>query len=240
MKSLLKNKRAVSPVIATVILVAVTIVVAVSVAYWMGTISTSYTSHEQIEMPTSYAEYTDGLFVAASVDVTSEPVGIGDLSTMVFYLDMYPVTSLDQAYLDGSPEVGCSLTDQATGEITFTAAPGDGVVITADYVGTADLDGWKIHIGLKNTGSADSTIDNIFLNDKPIKDYSTDSIKLFDDLGNEVTPLSEMSVHVAKGTDEDLTIWIQEGVEGCNSGVTINLKIHSAAGNLYPVSVKLP
>ena len=40
------KKRAVSPVIATVILVAVAITVSVAVAYWMGAISTNYISQE--------------------------------------------------------------------------------------------------------------------------------------------------------------------------------------------------
>ncbi|RJS77410.1 hypothetical protein CW711_06650, partial [Candidatus Bathyarchaeota archaeon] len=38
-----RNKRALSPVIATVVLVAVTIVVAVAVSYWMGGIAGLYT-----------------------------------------------------------------------------------------------------------------------------------------------------------------------------------------------------
>jgi archaeal type IV pilus assembly protein PilA len=49
------NKKGMSPVIATVILVAVTIVVAVGVAYWMGGIATSYTRFESIQINSAYA-----------------------------------------------------------------------------------------------------------------------------------------------------------------------------------------
>jgi flagellin-like protein len=51
-KTLRKNgsHRAVSPVIATVILVAIAITVAVAVAYWMGGIAGTYTHFEQIEI----------------------------------------------------------------------------------------------------------------------------------------------------------------------------------------------
>jgi flagellin-like protein len=45
-----RSRRAVSPVIATVILVAIAITVAVAVAYWMGGIAGQYTRFEQIEI----------------------------------------------------------------------------------------------------------------------------------------------------------------------------------------------
>jgi len=48
--NILKSKRAVSPVIATVILVAVAITVSVAVAYWMGGIAGQYTTFEQVEI----------------------------------------------------------------------------------------------------------------------------------------------------------------------------------------------
>ncbi|MCW4050435.1 MAG: type IV pilin [Candidatus Bathyarchaeota archaeon] len=49
------KRRAVSPVIATVILVAVTITVAVAVSYWMSNITGQYTSFEKIEIQSGYA-----------------------------------------------------------------------------------------------------------------------------------------------------------------------------------------
>ena len=52
--TILRRGRAVSPVIATVILVAVTITVAVAVSYWMSGISSQYTSFEKVEIQTGY------------------------------------------------------------------------------------------------------------------------------------------------------------------------------------------
>ncbi|UCD44865.1 MAG: DUF4352 domain-containing protein [Candidatus Bathyarchaeota archaeon] len=46
----IRSRKAVSPVIATVILVAVAITVAVAVAYWMGGISGQYTKFEKVEI----------------------------------------------------------------------------------------------------------------------------------------------------------------------------------------------
>jgi len=50
-----QKRKAVSPVIATVILVAVAITVAVGVSYWMSGISSQYTQFEKIEIQTGYA-----------------------------------------------------------------------------------------------------------------------------------------------------------------------------------------
>ena len=50
-----QNRKAVSPVIATVILVAVAITVSVGVSYWMSGISSQYTQFEKVEIQTGYA-----------------------------------------------------------------------------------------------------------------------------------------------------------------------------------------
>ena len=55
-----KTRKAVSPVIATVILVAVAITVAVGVSYWMGGISSQYTQFEKVEIQTGYATSITG------------------------------------------------------------------------------------------------------------------------------------------------------------------------------------
>lgn len=55
----LTKRRAVSPVIATVILVAVTITVAVAVSYWMSGITGQYTSFEKVEIQTAICTYNN-------------------------------------------------------------------------------------------------------------------------------------------------------------------------------------
>ena len=56
----MRERKAISPVIATVILVAVAITVAVGVSYWMGGISSQYTQFEKVEIQTGYATYDSG------------------------------------------------------------------------------------------------------------------------------------------------------------------------------------
>jgi hypothetical protein len=100
--------------------------------------------------------------------------------------------------------------------------------------------GWKVFIGLKNSGSRDATITNVFLNEKPINDYDG-NVTLFegDDAGTPLD-LSKISVSVPKAKEVKLILWLYEDTEGCSSGTTIDIKINSAAGNKYPVLVRLP
>jgi flagellin-like protein len=51
-----RERKAISPVIATVILVAVAITVAVAVSYWMGGISSQYTKFEKVEIQSGWSE----------------------------------------------------------------------------------------------------------------------------------------------------------------------------------------
>jgi flagellin-like protein len=48
MKKLLKSKKALSPVVAAIILIAVTVAVSIAVAVWMGSLSFNFMSTEQL------------------------------------------------------------------------------------------------------------------------------------------------------------------------------------------------
>ncbi len=145
-RRLCANKRGISPVVATVILVAVTIVVAVAVAYWMGGIAGLYTRYEKLE-------------------------------------------------------------------------------ITSIYAG-ATTDGWNITVHVKNTGSADATIDNVLLNGKP---YNTLSANL------SISPPIPLTV----GSNATIVISIPNRGPFA-SGVSVEVRLHSAGGQEYPKTVTLP
>ena len=146
-RRLCADKRGISPVVATVILVAVTIVVAVAVAYWMGGIAGLYTRYEKLEISSIYAE------------------AIKD-------------------------------------------------------------DGWTITVSVKNTGSADATIDNVLLNGKP---YGTVSAKL-----NVTLP-----VPISVGQQTAIEIDVPKG-EPFTPGVSVEVRLHTAGGQEYPKTVTLP
>ena len=58
----IRSRKAVSPVIATVILVAVAITVAVAVSYWMGGITSQYTTFEKVEIQSGIVTWNPTTF----------------------------------------------------------------------------------------------------------------------------------------------------------------------------------
>jgi len=248
----LKNRKGLSPVIATVILVAVTITVAVAVSYWMSSIAGQYTTFEKVEIPAHYSKYVDALDVTKVIGVGTGLAGdltfSGDLECIPIVPGSVEITDGAETFLDDgngvleSDKVGG--TDgsivYATGAYSVTFAvepagptPGPAATITAEY----STPGWKEYIELRNSGSKDATITNMFLNNVPLYDY--EGMRLFigtdDGTGEEVPDLSELSVAVSKGSGEKIVLWIPENTEGCSPSTTIDLKIITAAGNQYPI-----
>jgi len=161
------NMRAISPVIATVIIVSVAIAIAVAVAFWMTGITGLFTRYEKLEIVSAYA--------------------------------------------------------------------------------TAGTDKWTVKIIVRNSGTTDATIDEIFINGRPLGDY---------DGTNGVTPNSdkvtltlgdnylEKGIALTAGSDYEITLYIPKGepVGGTtfSSGQIVEVKLHTASGNEYPKSVQLP
>ena len=168
----LKNRKAVSPVIATVILVSVTIVVAVAVAYWMGGIAGIYTRVEKIEILNS----------VASKD---------------------PDPLLPQ---------------------------------------------WNIVIDLKNSGSADATIQSVRINAKTLG--IDDAPALGDTYYYQGTDGLDGGLTILAGQEESFTITLKYfdddplsadlAPNNPVSGADIEVKLHTAAGMDYPDWVTLP
>lgn len=141
-----KGTAAVSPVIATVIIVAIAITVAVGVGLWVMGITGSFTRFEKLEIVSTWAEKS----------------------------------------------------------------------------GTS----WTVHVTTRNSGSADASISDVFINGRPAASYSPaiDVSALKADLkaGNELT-------------DKTFTLGT-----GFASGQTVELVLHTASGRDYPKTVVLP
>ncbi len=177
-KQNLMKRKGVSPVIATVILVAVTITVAVAVAYWMSGIAGQYTQFEQVKIQSSYAsrKYDTPTFM-----------------------------------------------------------------------------GWVIKMELQNSGSSTSTLEDIFVNDKPISEYgnytatenkirwTSDTAPGSDDWTTWSGLGDATSVSLESGDEATIYILIygEDGIGLFSAGTTINVKLHSAAGMDYIKLVKL-
>jgi hypothetical protein len=94
---------------------------------------------------------------------------------------------------------------------------------------------------LKNTGSADATIDLILLNGRPSNTYSrNDAVTITFD-GQEfpnnrptIVPGNETTGYIIlqKSTETQPTVW--------KSGMTLEILVQTVAGRQYPKSIILP
>jgi len=135
----LRNRRAVSPVIATVILVAVTITVAVAVAYWMSGIAGQYTQFEKVEIQSGYAVKITTTPFGWSIIITLKNSGTstatlincflneqiigdtgGDLSTTTATGKLLPDGAADSAGIIGGTGTGITINSGESVEVTIT------------------------------------------------------------------------------------------------------------------------
>jgi len=88
---ILKSRKALSPVVASIILIAVTVAVSIAVAAWMGALTFTFTATEQLQI-------TDLDFSAA-----------GHIYVRVRNTGTSPVTLTSTAYVNGQP---CTISNQ--------------------------------------------------------------------------------------------------------------------------------
>jgi len=152
----IRSRKAVSPVIATVILVAVAITVAVAVSYWMGGITSQYTTFEKVEIQSGVCAWNG--------------------------------------------------TDTS----------------------------WKITLKLKNSGTATSTLNSLFINDLEATVYDQDSAS-----ASAVSTNMTTSETITSGNNVKINIYVDQGYETLSSGTTVNIKVHSAGGMDYIKLIEL-
>jgi len=145
------NLKAISPVIATVIIVSVAIAIAVAVAFWMTGITGLFTRYEKLEIVSAYA-----------------------------------TTGASSPYK------------------------------------------WILNITVRNTGTTDVTVDSIFINGKPLSEWSG------------YVSITGSLPTLTTGDQSNIILYIKEEAGKFTSGQIIEVKLHTAAGNEYPKSVQLP
>ncbi|MCD6479996.1 hypothetical protein J7L65_04350, partial [Candidatus Bathyarchaeota archaeon] len=113
-----------------------------------------------------------------------------------------------------------------------------------DYWGVAGAACWNITLNLRNTGTTQATIIGVFINGKAIADYGKtgdyDLIQVYDASGNQVDFSSGGTITVDPGSSTEIYIVIkQDDALTFSSGTTIELSLHSGAGNSYMKMVTL-
>jgi len=105
--------------------------------------------------------------------------------------------------------------------------------------------GWLIKLNLKNSGTADATLNAVFINDKPLNETTGyDAITFPDGTADRVvTDIAADGTTVQSGDSIIVQIWIwNSGTNGyatLSSGTTINIKLHSAGGMDYIKLIEL-
>ena len=94
-KSFRRNRKAVSPVIATIIIVAVAIVMSIAVAYWMLGLAGTFTRYEKLEFTSAYA-----------ASVTIDSTSAFNITFRLKNTGSAPAT-LDVIFINGIPHYDC-------------------------------------------------------------------------------------------------------------------------------------
>ena len=126
--------------------------------------------------------------------------------------------------------------------ITGTFTRYEKLEITYAYAEQTASDSWTITIRVKNTGPSQATIDDIFINGKPVSAWGSSTVQTISvtntawSTSTTTVPLSGMSISLKSGEEATIVLY----VTGFKSGQTIEIKLHTAAGNEYPKQVTLP
>ena len=139
MKSFRESRKAISPVISTIIIVAVAIAISIAVAFWLGGITGIFTRFEKIEIPTAYAEKTDGETWEIHL-VSVKNTGTTDTSITNVLVNGIPTD-------DVSPKLPIYLKAGETHE--------EDIVITITSDGTTYSSGQAVTVTLHTSGGQD-------------------------------------------------------------------------------------
>ena len=149
MKSFRRCIKAVSPVIATIIIVAIAITMSIAVAYWVLGLGSSFTKYEKVEFTSAYADavsntnltFADGSSAVnvtgwiISMDVkntgsaaaTIDPTTIfynGKPATAATYVNFNPVTNFNATTMQpGESKINMQIGMNATGTSGILESP---------------------------------------------------------------------------------------------------------------------
>jgi len=142
------NLKAVSPVIATIIIVAIAITMSIAVAYWLLGLGGSFTKFEKVEFTTAYTDVTPNSFVVTmNLKNTGSASATLDNSTILY--NGKPASG----YASATPS--CLFNASIT-NTQITMAPGESATgkISLPTTGTW-TSGMTVEITLHTTGGKD-------------------------------------------------------------------------------------
>ncbi|MFB3889466.1 MAG: archaellin/type IV pilin N-terminal domain-containing protein [Candidatus Bathyarchaeia archaeon] len=114
-----KNAKALSPVVASIILIAVTVAVSIAVAAWMGALSVGFMSTEQLTITTVAFDDTSGTNNLIVLNVRNTGTTAVNITAAV-------VNNLAETITDGTQFAngGVMINANSPGDLTITLASG--------------------------------------------------------------------------------------------------------------------
>lgn len=96
--------------------------------------------------------------------------------------------------------------------------------------------GWNVSLTLKNSGSATSTIQHCFVNEKPVDGFNATGI-----IADEIhVSFPDTGLTLESGESTTVYVYISDGtVTKLTSGTTVNIELNSAAGMEYVKLIRL-
>jgi flagellin-like protein len=155
-----RSRRAVSPVIATVILVAIAITVAVAVAYWMGGIAGQYTRFEQIEIQSALCSAHGDPIAGWNITMTLKNTGTRDTTLISLFIneaevDTYGVDTSVTPYDFTNPGSEWATNMTNTEVIQSGAETVINVYLCTPKAGSALSSGTTVNIKIHSAGGMD-------------------------------------------------------------------------------------
>jgi len=245
----LKNRKGMSIVISTVIIVAISITMAIAVAFWAMGIGNSLTKFEKLEFVSIYADTPTQVMFSQGTQAQATAILTGDAVTNV------QIVSGGSGYSSLSPPVitfvplggvGSGATAIATVRggtiISITVTNGGSGYTSPPTVQIATppaavVSCFPVYIQLKNTGSAAATINNVFLNGKPYSAYSyigqTGGQNLVNTVLNVGVRNNNFRINLPVASSATAAIpW--------SSGDYVEVEVETAAGRTYSSTVLIP
>jgi len=159
MRALLRNKnskaarsrRAVSPVIATVILVAIAITVSVAVAYWMGGIAGSFTQFEKVEIQSGVCAW-DETNAEWNIQIKLKNTGTATATLIGVFVNEIEVDAYDYT---ASPITANTTSTDMTTSMTIESGATATIMVYIDDGWESVTPGTTVNIKIHSAGGMD-------------------------------------------------------------------------------------
>ena len=110
MKNFKRSKKALSPVVASIILIAVTVAVSIAVAAWMGALTIGFMGTEEIKITS--VKFVPGTYPLRYINVTLTNTGTTDVTISEFWVNGVQQTGMTYSATGGVIAKNTAMTAQ--------------------------------------------------------------------------------------------------------------------------------